>query len=96
MSDDQLKMLIKVLGEQVAEDQDESERVVHILITETIKFRDKLLKEAGITFTIIDTQVSLEALRVAMTGGELPGDLTSEQQGLAQIYLDRLTPFRQV
>ena len=95
MSDDELKMVIQVLGSGLAEDEDEVNRIVQILVTETLKFRDKLKEDVGIILTVADTQAALGALDEALEGAPLAKELTSEQKALAQIYLDRLTLFKQ-
>jgi len=93
MSDDELKMLIQVLGAQLAEGDEKAKEVVQALISETLRFRDKLLRDTGTTLTVADTQAALAALELALSGEALSRELTAEQKALTQLYLDRLTLF---
>lgn len=95
MNDEKLKMILKVFGSQLADDEAGVTEVVHLLMDATVKFRDKLKGEAGITLSVEDTQTALDGFEVALSGEPLPSDLTSEQQALAQIFLDRMTLFKE-
>ncbi len=64
-----------------------------MLITETLKFRDKLKADTGQALTVTDTRAALDALEVYLKTNKLPDDLTPEQNALAQIWIDRLTIF---
>lgn len=94
MSDEQLKMILRVFGSHIAENEDEIVGVTKALIDVTVKFRDKLKNEIGYKLTVEDTQIALDGFEAALKGDPLPDDLTSEQRALAQIYLDRMTLFR--
>lgn len=67
---------------------------ISILITETVKFRDKLKEETGTILTVEDTRTALDALQNYLVAGKLPKNLSSEQKILAQIWIDRLTIFK--
>lgn len=95
MNDEQLKMILQVFGSQLAEDEAGVTAVVHHLMDATVKFRDKLKSEAEITLTIEDAQAALNGFEIALAGEELPSSLTSEQATLAQIFLDRMTLFKE-
>ena len=94
MPDEQLKMLLRVFGSQMGKDEAEVTAVTKELIDDTVKFRDKLKREAGIILTIKDTQAALDGLEAALTNQTFPDRLSSEQKALAQIYFDRMTLFK--
>lgn len=93
-SDDAFALLMKSLGEQMFNHENDPSGVVGMLLTETIRFRDKLRADAGITLTVEDTRNALDALDGFLHGQPLPTSLTSEQQSLAQLWIDRLTTFK--
>ena len=95
MNDDKLKMILQVFGSQLADNEEGVTAVVHTLVDATVKFRDKLKSEAGITLTIEDTQAAIDGLEIALAGDDIPSSLTSEQATLAQIFLDRMTLFKE-
>ena len=68
--------------------------VTEMLISETVKFRDRLKQETGRILTVADTRAALDALEAHIEGKELSSRLTSEQKSLAQRYIDRLTLFK--
>ncbi len=93
-SDDAFALLMKSLGEQMFDRENDPTGVVGMLLTETIRFRDKLKNDAGITLTVEDTRNALEALDGYLKGEPLPVSLTSVQTSLTQIWIDRLTTFK--
>ena len=94
MWDDELKLLMKSLGFSVLENQTNPTGAVAMLISETVKFRDKLKDETGEILTVDDTRAALDALENYLKGQPLPDDLTPEQKALVQIWIDRLTIFK--
>ncbi len=89
-----IRLLIEALGSQVFESKKDPRGTVAMLITETIRFRDKLKEETGETLTVEDTRIALDALETYLTsGGNLPKDISPEQEALVQIWIDRLTIF---
>ncbi len=94
MSNDALYLLIQSLGSQVLEHQTNPSGTVAILMSEAIKFRDKLKAETGEIFTVEDTRRALDGLQECLDGRPMPKGLSSEQQALAQIWFDRLTLFK--
>ncbi len=94
MSDDAFSLLMRTLGEQMFARENDPTGVVAMLVTETLRFRDKLKDDAGIVLTVEDTRIALDALEGHLGGQPLPNSLTSEQQNLTQIWIDRLTTFR--
>lgn len=72
-------------------DRDDPRSVVAILLTETVKFRDKLKEETGNILTVSDTRTALSALKSYFNTGSLPEKITSEQRALTKIWIDRLT-----
>lgn len=94
MSAESLKLLMQSLGETIVPHAADPRGVVSILVTETLRFRDKLKEEAGVVFTVEDTRLALNGLESALAGKQIPSELTSEQRLLAQIWLDRLTTFK--
>ena len=93
MRDDELKLLMQSLGVSVLESQVNPTGAVAMLISETVKFRDKLKEETGDILTVADTRAALDALENYLNGQLLPDDLTPEQKALVQIWIDRLTVF---
>ena len=93
MLDDRLKLVIQALGEQLAVPGRDPRATVAILLSETVKFRDKLKQETGQVLTVGDTQTALDALDEHLRGQSIPDGLTAEQRALTQIYIDRLTLF---
>jgi hypothetical protein len=90
---DNIVMLLKSLGGQIVPDHQDPSGTVSMLISETVRFRDKLMDETGETLTVEDTRLALDALEHYLEYKALPDGLTSEQKALAQIYVDRLTVF---
>ncbi|MBK7141174.1 MAG: hypothetical protein IPH75_03710 [bacterium] len=93
-NDDAFALLMQSLGEQMFNRENDPSGVVGMLLTETLRLRDKLKNEAGITLTVEDTRTALDALDGYMHGTPLPNSLTSEQQTLTQLWIDRLTTFK--
>ena len=81
------------LGASMLENQTNPTGAVAMLISETVKFRDKLKDETGDILTVADTRAALDALENYLNGQPLPKELTPEQKVLAQIWIDRLTVF---
>ncbi|NOY88313.1 MAG: hypothetical protein GXO93_02840 [FCB group bacterium] len=94
MSDEEFKLLIKSLGEQLLENQPEATSMLSSLIKDTIQFRDKLKEETGQILTVADTQKALDALETHLNGESFPKNLSPEQKALAQIFIDRVILFR--
>ena len=94
MSDEGLRLLIESLGSQVVGSQSNPAGAVALLISETIKFRDKLKAETGAVLTVGDTRAALDALELCLGGQPPPEKLTPEQKALLQIWVDRLLLFR--
>jgi hypothetical protein len=94
MWDDELKLLMKSLGFSVLENQTNPTGAVAMLISETVKFRDKLKEETGDILTVADTRAALDALENYLNGRPFPKELTPEQKALVQIWIDRLTVFK--
>jgi len=94
MLDESIKLLIEALGGQVVEKQDDPRGAVAMLISETVRFRDKLKEETGEILTVADTRNALDALEAYLSKQTLPDNLTPEQKALIQIWIDRLTMFK--
>lgn len=94
MSDDAFSLLMQSLGGQMFDRDKDPTGVVAMLIAETLRFRDKLKEDTGTVLTVEDTRLALDALEAYIHGRPTPENLTSEQQTLAQIWIDRLTMFR--
>lgn len=93
MSEDQLRLLLQSMGEQLADGDLEAHKVVNQLTQETLRFRDKLKNETGEILTVGDTRVALEALSAHLAERPIATTLSSEQKSLLQIWIDRLTLF---
>jgi hypothetical protein len=96
LKDDDIRLLMQSLGAQIMEAQRDPSGAVAILISETVKFRDQLRKNAGATLTAGDTRAALDALETHLSGRRPSDELTAEQAALLQLYIDRLTIFRRV
>jgi hypothetical protein len=94
LPNDDLRLLIEALGGQVVEGLGDPTGTVAVLISETLKFRDKLREETGATLTVGDTRAALDALEGYLQGRSLSKGLSSEQKALARIYIDRITLFQ--
>jgi len=94
MWDEELKLLMQSLGVSVLENLTNPTGAVAMLISETVKFRDKLKDETGEILTVADTRAALDALEKYLNGQSFPKELTPEQKALAQIWIDRLTVFK--
>jgi hypothetical protein len=94
MYDDELALLMQSLGAAVLEGQSNPTGAVAMLISETVKFRDKLKEETGEILTVGDTRAALDALEDYLNGKPIPKELTAEQKMLVQIWIDRLTVFK--
>jgi len=95
MTDDRWRLLLESMSNDLVPAGQDAMKVVHSLMQETIKFRDKLLQETGVTLTVEDTRAALEILEARLKTSEPEGKYTSEQKMLAQIFVDRLTLFAQ-
>lgn len=91
---DEFKLLIEALGGQVVEGETDPTGTVAILISETLKFRDKLKEETGATLTVGDARAALDALEDFLKGRPMSENLSAEQKALARIYIDRITLFK--
>jgi len=94
MSADSLRLLMQSLGEAIVPHNADPRGVVSVLVTETLRFRDKLKAETGAVFTVEDTRLALGGLEAAMSGSPMPPGLSPEQRSLTQIWIDRLTTFK--
>ena len=92
MNNDEIQLLIKSLGEQIVIDNNAGD-ILGTLTKETLRFRDKLLEENGLTLTVADTRIALEALEEFFQDKEPSQKLTSEQASLLQIWIDKITLF---
>ncbi len=92
MSKDDIQLLIKSLGEQIVIDNNAGD-ILGTLTKETLRFRDKLLEENGLTLTVADTRIALEALEEFFQDKKPSQKLTSEQTSLLQIWIDKITLF---
>ncbi len=94
MSADSLRLLMQSLGETIVPHNADPRGVVSVLVTETLRFRDKLKAETGAVFTVEDTRLSLGGLEAVLAGNPMPTGLSPEQKSLTQIWFDRLTTFK--
>ena len=92
METQKIQLLLSSLGEQILADSKAGD-VLHILVKETVKFRDKLKGECGVTLTVADTRLALEGLEKYFKGENWNQNLTGEQSALLQIWIDRITIF---
>ncbi len=92
MSKDEIQLLIKSLGEQIATDNNAGD-ILGMLTRETLKFRDKLFEDNGLKLTVADTRIALGALEAYLQERDPSQILTSEQAALLQIWIDKITIF---
>ncbi len=93
MSDEEYKLLLDSMSDQVFGNQDTVEdekqpEILRKLMRETVKFRDKLKEETGYIITVEDTRVALEELELHLQNKKASKNLTPEQKALAQILID--------
>ena len=93
MSDEEYRLLLDSMSEQIFGEQAEIQleqqpEILRKLMSETIKFRDKIKEDTGYIVTVEDTRKALEALETHLQNEKFPKDLTSEQKALAQILID--------
>ena len=92
MSQEDIQLLIKSLGEQIVTDNNAGD-ILGTLTREALRFRDKLLEENDLTLTVSDTRIALEALEEFFQDKEPSQKLTPEQASLLQIWIDKITLF---
>jgi len=94
MREDEIRLLLESLGAQILESQADPTGALAVLVSETIKFRDQLRHDTGAVLTVNDTRKALDALESYLKGRGLPGGMSDEQSALVQLYVDRLTLFK--
>jgi hypothetical protein len=92
MDTHKIQLLLSSLGEQIISDNNAGD-VLSVLIKETMKFRDQLKEDGGVTLTVADTRLALEGLEKYLKGDKWEQNLTGEQAALLQIWIDRITIF---
>lgn len=92
--DDTINLLLQAAGQDLAAGTPNPTGTLSVLMSETLKFRDKLKAETGYTLTVEDTRVALDALEARLHDSQQNRELTDEQSALVQIWFDRLTLFR--
>ena len=91
MDDDSLKALLQSAGQISGHDQSDPRGTMAILLSETVKYRDRLKAETGVVLTVDDTRKAINALERYLISDSLPSDITPTQRELAQIWIERLT-----
>lgn len=99
MSDDELKLLFQSLKDTIFKNQQKQDnlsenKVLRLLVEDTLKFRDKMKESTGTVITVADTREALRALETHLEGEKFPKDLSAEQKALAQILIDRVILFK--
>jgi len=94
MNNDDIKLLMQSLGAQILDSHYESVGALSVLFSETVRFRDQIKNDTGVTLTVADTHAALDALERYLDTKQLPPGLSSEQTALAQLFIDRLTLFK--
>ncbi len=92
MDTQKIQLLLNSLGEQIISESNAGD-VLAELIKETMKFREKLKEDGGVTLTVADTRLALEGLEKYLKGEKWEQNLTGEQAALLQIWIDRITIF---
>lgn len=90
MTDERFRLLFEALAGKVLGSQKDPTGTVAVLISETVKYRDKLKEEAGIVLTVEDTRIALDALEARLKEMPQPEQLTPNQKKLARILFNRL------
>jgi hypothetical protein len=91
MPKDDLQEFFEALKAALVEQFADPRATVAILISETIKFRDRLLAETGHMLTVGETSETLEVLLARIENRPITIRLTDIQQQLLDIWLKRLT-----
>ena len=87
------KLFMKVaatVGHPVPED---AKRVFSVLVSSTLKYRDHLKEELGVTVTVEDVRVALDWLLESIQTKHLPETDNEVQLDLLRIWLDELKIF---
>jgi len=90
MTDERFRLLIEALAGQFPQSLKDPTGTIAVLISETVKYRNKLTEEAGIVLTVEDTRMALDAVEARLKELPQPEDLSSIQKELAKILFDRL------
>ena len=93
MYEEELRTLLQLLRSVTGDHTSNPTGALAVLISETIKLRDRLKQESGITLTVSDTRVALDALESSLKGQAVPDDMTTEQKLLVETWRYQLTRF---
>ncbi|UCC43076.1 MAG: hypothetical protein JSU65_07945 [Candidatus Zixiibacteriota bacterium] len=88
MDDDYLQ-LIRAVSQSLG--RTDPTAVTEMLISETVKFRDRLKEKTGRILTVADTRAALDALEVYIRDSRMPDGLTWTQKELTGAFVDRLS-----
>lgn len=99
MNNDEFKYIFSTFQNELFEDVDhfdpiDEQKILRLLIDETIKFRDKMKEETGYIVTVEDSRAALDALQKHINSEKFPNDLSDEQKALAKILIDRYIMFK--
>ena len=75
--------------ELLGDSEEDSARMLTLLISVTVNYRDRLKEETGQVLTVEDTRRALDALE-AQLRGEPPHELSKEQRTLLELWLKEL------
>ncbi|MDY6987602.1 MAG: hypothetical protein SWQ30_06035 [Thermodesulfobacteriota bacterium] len=86
------KLFIKAAG-STAEASEDARRVLGILVSSTLRYRDLLKDELGIIVTVEDVRIALDWLLESMGTKKLPETNNAVRLDLLKIWLDELKPY---
>lgn len=90
MEDKDIYRLFSDLAEKVDQDNELLKEVFKVLIKSTLRYRDHILKEKGVTVTVQDVRSALDWLLPALQTGRLPATDDKIRLDLLKIWLDEL------
>ena len=90
MEDKDIYILFSDLAEKADQDNEPLKEVFKVLIKSTLRYRDNILKEKGVTVTVHDVRSALDWLVPALKTGRLPDTDNKIRLDLLKIWLDEL------
>ena len=86
------RLFMKVAGNACKVPED-ARRVFSILVSSTLRYRDRLKEELAIIVTVEDVRAALDWLLEAMRTKQLPETNNAVRLDLLKIWLDELKPY---
>ena len=86
------RLFMRVAG-NACEVPEDARRVFSILVSSTLRYRDRLKEELAIIVTVEDVRAALDWLLEAMRTKQLPETNNAVRLDLLKIWLDELKPY---